>query len=242
MEWRDHGIVLSVRQHGESSAIVELLTASHGRHAGVVKGGTSRKMTPHLQPGSELDVTWRARLDEHIGTWSVEPLRAHAGLMADRLALIGLQAVCALISFALPEREPHPVIHQRTQSLLSLMEEGTTWPLAYLLWESALLEDLGFGLDLSACAVTGATDGLTFVSPKTGRAVSTAGAGDWASRLLPLPACLTGGGIAGDHDILDGLRTTGHFLEHRLAAAVHRTIPASRERLIAAFTRQLVAI
>ncbi|MEO8530401.1 MAG: DNA repair protein RecO [Deltaproteobacteria bacterium] len=238
MEWRDQGIVLSVRKHGETSAIVEVLTLEHGRHAGVVKGGTSRKMTPHLQPGSELDLTWRARLDEHLGTFSFEPLKAHSGLMGDRLALTGLLAVTSLIAFALPEREAHPVIHNRTAKLLDLMEGDSTWPLAYLMWEMALLEDMGFGLDLETCAVTGAVDELVYVSPKSGRAVSRVGAGIWADRMLPLPACLSGGRIDSDADIDQGLVTTGYFLEHRLAHMTHRQLPAARARFIELFQRQ----
>jgi DNA repair protein RecO (recombination protein O) len=204
----------------------------------VVKGGTSRKMTPHLQPGSELDLTWRARLDEHLGTFHFEPVKAHAGLMSDRLALTGLLAVTALISFALPEREAHPVIHTRTAKLLDLMEGASTWPLAYLMWEMALLEDMGFGLDLDSCAATGSSEDLIYVSPKTGRAVSRAGAGIWADRMLPLPACLSGGRIESDADIDAGLVTTGYFLEHRLAHMTHRKLPAARARFIELFQRQ----
>ena len=239
MDWRDEGIILSVRKHGETSAIVEVLTAAHGRHFGVVKGGTSRKMTPHLQPGSEVDVTWRARLDEHLGTYAVEPIRAHVGFLSDRLALAGLQALTAMASFALPEREAHPVIHSRTQSLLELMELGTAWPLAYLMWEKALLDDLGFGLDLSACAATGSRDELIYVSPKSGRAVSRAGAGEWAERMLPLPPCLRGGSIENDAEIDAGLTTTGYFLEHRLAHQSHRQLPAARAYFIDLFRRQI---
>ena len=176
MEWQDHGIVLSVRPHGETSAIVDLFTPEHGRHLGVVRGGAGRRMTPHLQPGSEIAVTWRARLAEHMGAFRAEPLRSRAGLMADRGALAALNAVTALLAFSLPEREPHPDLHRLTTLLLDRLA-GPGWPEDYLRWELALLEEMGFGLDLSACAVTGSTQDLAYVSPRTGRAVSRAGAG-----------------------------------------------------------------
>ena len=177
MEWRDQGVLLTMRRHGESSAIIDVFTETHGRHSGVVRGGASRKMAPILQPGAQLDVAWRARLEEHIGSYTVEPVRSRSGhVLSDRLALAGLNAVTSLLSFALPEREPHDGIYRRTMGVLDLLAEHELWPLAYLRWEVGLLEDLGFGLDLSACAVTGATEGLTYVSPKTGRAVSAKGA------------------------------------------------------------------
>lgn len=240
MEWRDQGTVLTVRPHGESAAIVELFTAAHGRHAGVVRGGAGRRMAPVLQPGALLDVTWRARLEEHIGSFTVEPLRGRAAaLMSDRAALAGLNAVCALLSFSLPEREPHTGLYDRTETLLDLLAHGDAWPLAYLRWELALLEELGFGLDLNRCAVTGSRDDLVFVSPKTGRAVSRGGAGDWADRLLPLPGCFLGQGPVAAADISNGLRTTGHFLHSWLAPALgDKPLPEARARLVSALARQ----
>lgn len=238
MEWRDEGTVLSVRKHGETSAIVELFTAERGRHAGVVRGGVSRKIVPVLQPGGQVDATWRARLADHIGAYTVEPVKSRAGLMSDRLALAGLNAVCALLSFALPEREPHPRLYRATQTVLDLMADEPDWPVAYLRWEMALLEELGFALDLSCCAVTGATDGLCYVSPRSGRAVSVEGAGEWAAKLLPLPPEMLGRGTdrAG---VAEGLRTTGWFLEHRLAPALgDRPLPEARARLIDRLTRR----
>ena len=169
MEWRDEGVILGVRPHGETSAIVEIFTETHGRHAGVVRGGVSRKMAPTLQPGSQVAASWRARLEEHIGSFTVEPVRSRAGLMSDRDALAGLNALCALLRFALPEREAHPKLYGQTLTVLDMLESSDFWPLAYLRWELALLEELGFGLDLSTCAVTGATEGLCYVSPKSGR-------------------------------------------------------------------------
>ncbi len=240
MDWRDEGVLLAVRRHGESAAIIEVLTAEHGLHAGVVRGGASRKMAPILQPGAQLDLTWRARLEEHLGSFTVDLQRSRsATMMGDRTALAGLNAVCGLICFAFPERVPHGAFYGRTVQLLDLMGETDAWPLAYLRWEVALLEETGFGLDLSACAVTGATEGLAYVSPKTGRAVTAAGAGAYADRLLPLPPVLLGQGAAPDLELLQALRTTGHFLTAHLAPSLgDRPLPAARTRLIDALSRQ----
>lgn len=233
MDWQDEGAVIAVRLHGESSAIIEVFTAAHGRHAGVVRGGASRKMAAILQPGSQLAVTWSARLAEHIGAFTVEPLRLRSGLLADRLALAGLNAVCALLHLALPEREAHPGLWQSTMALLDGLERDKDWPLAYLRWELALLDELGFGLDLTRCAVTGGREDLAYVSPKSGRAVSLAGAGDWAARLLPLPQVLLGQGPASPGDLRDGLGLTGFFLNRGLEPVLHgRALPVARQRLI----------
>ncbi|APE42273.1 DNA repair protein RecO [Sulfitobacter alexandrii] len=241
MEWRDRGILLGLRRHGETSAIIEMFTPTQGRHLGVVRGGTSRKIAPHLQPGAQLDVAWRARLEDHIGAFTVEPVRSRAALvMSDRLALAGLNAVTAILAFCLPEREAHPALYTRTERLLDLLGQNDIWPLAYLQWEVGLLEEMGYGLDLSACAVTGATEDLIYVSPRTGRAVSAKGAGDWADRLLPLPDVLRGEGAAEDVEIAVALRTTGHFLEAHLARALgDKPLPEARARFIDAFSRQL---
>jgi DNA repair protein RecO (recombination protein O) len=240
MEWRDQGILLSARRHGETSAIIEVFTPSQGRHAGIVRGGTSRKIAPILQPGAQLDVAWRARLEDHIGAFTVEPVRSRAvTAMQDRLSLAGLNTVTALLSFSLPEREPHAPLYRRTQSLLDLLDQGDLWPLAYLQWELSLLEELGYGLDLSACAVTGAQEGLVFVSPKSGRAVTREGAGEWADKMLPLPPVLRGDGDAANDEIAAGLKTTGYFLEHRLARDLGgKPLPEARARFIDAFSRQ----
>ncbi len=239
MEWRDQGVLLAVRKHGENSAIIEVFTAEHGRHAGVVRGASSRKMTPVLQPGAQLDVTWRARLADHLGSYTVEPLRSRAAaVMADRLTLSALNSICALLAFALPEREAHPALYQRSVTLFDLLGNTEGWPLAYLRWELALLEDLGFGLDLRRCAVNGSRDDLAYVSPKSGRAVSAEGAGEWADRLLPLPLCLLGQGPAPNSEIVDGLRLTGHFLTHWLAHSLgNKPLPAARQRFVDAYAR-----
>ncbi len=241
MEWRDQGILLSSRRHGESSAIIEVFTPTQGRHAGVVRGGTSRKIAPILQPGAQLDVMWRARLEDHIGAFSVEPVRSRAAVaMGDRRALAGLNAVTSLVAFCLPEREPHVPLYQRTEALLDLLGQGDVWPLAYLQWELSLLEDLGYGLDLTRCAVTGATEGLAYVSPKSGRAVSTDGAGEWAERLLPLPDILRGVGAGEDAQIAQAFRTTGYFLSAHLAADLGgKPLPQARARFVEAFSRSI---
>lgn len=241
MEWRGTGILLNVRRHGETSAIIDVFTPEQGRHAGVVRGGTSRKIAPILQPGAQLDVAWRARLEDHIGSFAVEPVRSRAALvMGDRLALAGLNAVTGLLSFCLPEREPHAALYHRSEQLLDLLGQNEVWPLAYLRWELALLEDMGFGLDLSACAVTGGTEDLAYVSPKSGRAVSRAGAGVWVDRLLPLPPVLLGQGAAPDAEIAQGLETTGHFLNAHLAPDLGtRPLPDARGRFVDAFIRTL---
>ena len=166
MEWRDQGVLLSVRLHGESAAIIEVFTAAHGRHAGVVRGGASRKMAATLQPGSQLQVTWRARLDHHIGAFTVEPLQSRAALLSDHLSLSGLNAICALLHVALPEREEHAALWRATMPLLAAMERGGDWLPDYLRWEMLLLEELGFGLDLTRCAVTGSRDSGVRVSAR----------------------------------------------------------------------------
>ena len=238
MEWREDGVLLAARRHGETAIIIEVFTRDHGLHAGVVPGGASRKMAPILQPGAGLDLVWRARLDEHIGTFRVEPLQSRAHLMEDRLSLAALNAVAALLTFALPEREPHPALYDRTIALLEMIGEGPVWPLAYLRWEMALLDDLGFGLDLGTCAATGATEGLLYVSPKSGRAVSGAGAGAWKDRLLPLSPDLVGKGSGERDGVLQGLRVTSHFLARHLAPALgEHPLPAARQRFIDVLSR-----
>lgn len=234
MEWRDTGILLSTRKHGETALILDVFTPEHGRQSGVLRGGTSRRRMASLQPGAQLDVTWRARLEGHMGAFGAEPMRSRmAAALADRLALSGLSAVCALLAFALPEREAHPRLYRHSEQLLDLLAQPALWPLAYLRWEMLLLEEMGFALDLSRCAVTGAREGLELVSPRSGRAVTRAGAGDWADRLLPLPPVLRGEGAARDGEILEALAVTGHFLSERLAAEiVGQPLPAAREALL----------
>lgn len=241
MEWRDEGILLSVRRHGETSAIIDVFTVEHGRHSGIVRGGVSRKIAPILQPGAQLDVSWRARLEDHLGTYTVEPLRSRAAAaLADRMSLAGLNAVTALLSFALPEREPDAKLYKQCEQLLDLMGQHEVWPLAYLRFEIALLEACGMGLDLSACAVTGTNRDLRYISPRTGRAVSEHGAGEWADKLLPLPPILKGDGTGADAEIVQAFQTTGYFLSEKLALNLgNRALPEARGRYVDLFNRQI---
>ena len=234
IEWRDEAALLATRPFGETSVIIEVFSAQHGRHAGVVRGGTSRKVAPILQPGAQLSVSWKARLDSHLGAFSVEPVRSRAAVaMGDRLALAGLNAVCSLLTMVLPEREAHRDLYDRTVALLDLLGQSDVWPLAYLRWELALLEEMGFGLDLSACAVRGVNEDLIYVSPKSGRAVSREGAGEWADRMLPLPPVLAGKGDASGTEIARALSTTGYFLEHHLMRGLgDKPVPSARARLV----------
>ncbi len=232
IRWRDEGLLLSVRRHGEGAAILEVFTEGHGRHAGVAPGGGSRRQAPLLQPGAQLSLEWSARLEAHIGSWRAEPLRSRAAaLMGDRAALAAMGSVAALSLAFLPERAPHPALYARTVALADALGEDPDWPALYALWELALLSELGFGLDLSVCAATGATEDLTWISPKSGRAVSREAGGPWADRLLPLPRLFLGEGEA--PDVAAALRVTGHFLDARAAPAfgLERT-PEARERLV----------
>lgn len=238
MEWREEGAVLTVRPHGESGAILEAFTEGHGRHAGVVRGGAGRRMSPLLQPGAQVLLTWRARLEGNLGTYGVEPVRARAAAMDGREPLAGLAAITALAAFALPERVAYPDLYRQTLTVLDLIGTSEHWPFAYLQWELALLERMGFGLDLAACAATGATRDLAWISPKSGRAVSRAAGTPYADRLLPFPPCLAGTPPASRAELLEGLRTTGWFLDHRLRPGLgERPLPPARARLVAALAR-----
>lgn len=232
MEWTDEGIILSARKHGETSAIVTLLTRAHGRHAGLVRGGAGKGARGILQPGNRVEARWRARLAEHLGTLTCEMTHAFAAAVlddADRLA--ALSAACAVAEAALPEREPFPAVHDGLLALMGAIE-GDVWPIAYIRWELGLLAQLGFGLDLSECAATGRNDQLAYVSPKSGRAVSMAAGEPYKGKLLALPAFLAGGGNgATPGALLDGLRLTGHFLECHVFATMGGTMPAARRRL-----------
>ena len=238
MEWRDEGVLISVRLHGETAAIIEVFTCAHGRHAGVVRGGASRRMAAMLQPGSQVQLTWQARLHDHLGTFVVEPLASRAAILSDRLALAGLNSVCALLHLALPERDPHQALWLKTVALLDLLTTGDG-PQAYLRWELDLLDELGFGLDLATCAITGSRDDLAYVSPRTGRAVARHAAGDWAARLLPLPPAMLGQGPLSGAELAAGLALTGHFLNRGLQAVLFdKPLPDARARLIDMLARR----
>jgi DNA repair protein RecO (recombination protein O) len=236
MEWSDEAIVLSVRPYGETSAIVEALTLLHGRHLGLVHGGASRKSRAMLQPGNSLHLTWRARLNEHLGSFHVEPLRARAGALLERRdALIGLNAFAAMTIAVLPEREPHIGVYGASEVLLDAIAEQdfAHWAPLYVRWESGLLDDLGFGLDLSRCAATGTTGDLIYVSPRTGRAVSREAGAPYADRLLKLPPFLLGSQNAepSPADILEGLKLTAYFLLERVLQPHQKELPQARIRL-----------
>jgi DNA repair protein RecO (recombination protein O) len=236
MEWSDDAIVLSTRPHGETGAILELLTAAHGRHLGLVRGGAGSRMRPVLQPGNRLHVQWRARLAEHLGSFTAELARPRAGeLMDSRARLAGLNAFAAVSRAALPEREAHGDVFAGGEILLDAMvaeDEGHWLPL-YVRWEAGLLESLGFGLDLSQCVVTGQTEDLTHVSPRSGRAVSQGAGEPYAARLLVLPEFLLGSAAAVPDAaaIRAGLRLTGHFLAERVLRPNGQAIPPARLRL-----------
>ncbi len=233
MQWSDEGVVLSVRPHGETAAVVELLTRAHGRHLGLVHGGRSRRLRPVLQVGNHVDAVWKARLSEHLGHVTVELRKGYAAqAMEDALALSGLTSLCTLARL-LPERDPHPSLYEVTLFVLGYLDDPDVWPALMVRWELALLDELGFGLDLSSCAATGANDDLIYVSPKSGRAVSAAAGEPYKERLLRLPAFLVRGrqGPATFDDVLAGLELTGHFLEARVLGPRGERMPEVRLRL-----------
>ena len=236
MEWSDTGFVLSARRHGENAAVVSLLTEHHGRHAGLVHGARGRRARGLYQPGNTLTARWQARLAEHLGRYTCELVRARASLLLDdppRLA--ALAAICALIEASLPERHPYPQVYAATGRLLDTLEASARWAEAVVHWELALLAELGFGLDLSACAATGAVEDLAYVSPRSGRAVSREAAAPYADKLLSLPSFLTrpeDNAAASAADIVAGLRLTGWFFEKHVFAGQGGCMPAARERFI----------
>lgn len=229
--WTDHGFVLSARKHGEGSAVVHLLTVAHGRHGGLVRGGFGKASRGILQPGNAVSAAWVARLDEHLGHFTIELTCAHAArVLHDPGRLAALASACAVADLALPERQPHPAAHAAFAALAQSLDSDA-WPTVYVHFELALLRDLGFGLDLTACALTGTHDNLRWVSPKTGRAVSEAAGEPWRGKLLPLPAFLLSGGEGDAAGIAEGLRLTGYFLEKHAV----RSLPAARLRLAQRF-------
>ena len=232
MDWDLPAIVLNTRPYGEGDVIVTLMTAEHGAHRGLAKGGASRAQGGLWQAGNFVQARWLARISDQLGTFRGELIHATAAsVMDDPLALAMLSAVCAQSEDALPEREPHEAVFAGLISLLPRLTLGETALPELIQWELILLGDLGYGLDFSRCAVTGATEGLAFVSPKTGRAVTAEGAGVWSSRLLPLPPFLIGGIDRGPEDWRDGLRLTGHFLTRDVFGARHRPLPMARQML-----------
>ena len=241
MQWSDEGIILSVKPHGETAAVAEIFTRSHGRHLGLVHGGRSRKSRPILQIGNHVDCTWKARLAEHLGHVTLELRRGYAAAaMDDASALAGLTSLSCLARL-LPERDPHPNLYEVTLFVLGFLEDASVWPALYVRWELALLEELGFGLDLTACAATGSNDQLIYVSPKSGRAVSASAGEPYKDKLLRLPAFLTKSRQAGvtASDIRDGLALMGHFLETRVFLPRGDTMPDARRRLAEMLSKNL---
>ncbi len=235
MEWSDTGIVLSARRHGENAAVVSLLTERHGRHAGLVHGARGRRARGLYQPGNTLTARWQARLAEHLGRYTCELVRARASLVLDdppRLA--ALAAICALTEATLPERLPYPQVYGATGRLLDTLEASERWAEAVVHWELALLSELGFGLDLSACAASGSVEDLAYVSPRSGRAVSREAAAPYAEKLLPLPPFLLRprGDDATATAVVAGLRLTGWFFEKHVFGGQGGRMPAARERFI----------
>jgi DNA repair protein RecO (recombination protein O) len=228
MEWRDEGVIVGVRSHGETSAIAEILTAEHGRCLGMVRGGRSRHMRPVLQPGNLVMVTWRARLEEHMGMFQLEPLALKAGfILSYPFRLAGLSTLMALAQM-LPEREPHPKLYNAAHVVLSSIEDDGVWPALLVRWEMGLLDELGFGLDLAKCASTGSSEDLRYVSPKSGRAVSGQAGLPYHDRLFALPGFLRGEGSIAVGDVLAGLKLTGYFLERHVFGPRAIAMPKAR--------------
>ncbi len=251
MEWSDEGIVLSVRPHGETAAVAELFTRVNGRHMGLVHGGRSRRLRPVLQIGNHLDASWRARISEQLGHYSLELRKGYAASAMDSPArLAALSSMCALLRL-LPERDPHPSLFEISLFVLGFIDEDRVWPALLVRWELALLEELGFGLDLSVCAATGSDKDLVYVSPKSGRAVSAAAGEPYKDRLFALPGFLVAGlpctqgpgsqierkSTVGEGDVLDGLALTGYFLESRVYRAREQQLPEPRLRLVSEIAR-----
>lgn len=236
MEWTDDGIVLSARKHGETSAVVTALTAAHGRFAGLVRGA-ARRGGGTYEPGNLVRLKWRARLDEHLGNYTGELVHSFAAAVLDDPARLGaLTAACAIVDSALPERERHGKAYAAMSALLSALESepALAWQAAYVRFELDLLADLGFGLDLSACAATGEAGDLAYVSPKTGRAVSRDAGAPYREKLLGLPGFLVDPARMPEDEteIAAGLALTGFFLEHHVFAPHDKPVPAARSRFV----------
>jgi DNA repair protein RecO (recombination protein O) len=234
MEWTDDGIVLGTRKHGEANAILEVMTRDHGRHLGLVRGGAGSRLRPVLQPGNTVHVTWRARLDEHLGHYAVEPLRLHgASQLAASHVVYGVTHLAALCRL-LPERDPHPEVHEALTAMLERLDHPLAAGAEMVRFELQILAELGFGLDLENCAATGTANDLGFVSPRSGRAVSRTAAEPWQDRLFRLPAFLSDTTAPPVEDIADGFALTGFFIEHRVLEPRGLAFADAREGFIAA--------
>lgn len=236
MQWRDEALILGARRFGESNLILDVLTASKGRRSGLIYGGASRKKRGQYEAGNTVQVAWTGRLEEQLGRFEVAEISASraARHLDSADALTAISTVSAILRNAVNEGdEAGSALFEPSTLLLDALESWPVWPALYARWELGVLSALGFGLDLEECALSGANDGLTHVSPNTGRAVRGSEADEYLNRLLPLPAFLLDGtALTRPGDIRDALSLTGHFLERRLFAAVNRGVPSTRERLV----------
>ena len=243
MQWTDDGIVLGVKRHGETSGILELMTREHGRHLGLVRGAFGAKLKPVLQTGNGVAATWRARLDEHLGNYSVEAARLRAAdFFAAPHATYGVTHLAALMRL-LPERDPHPALYAALEEILEHLGDARLAAPMIVRFELQLLAELGFGLDLSQCVSTGSTVDLVHVSPKSGRAVSRAAGAPYADRLLRLPAFLREDAAeARANDVADGFALTGYFLQRHVLAPRGLMLSDERAHFIAALSRALPSV
>jgi DNA repair protein RecO (recombination protein O) len=233
MQWCDEGIILSTRRHGESSVIVDLLTRHYGRHAGMVRGGRSKRYRPILQQGNRVAADWKARLPEHLGMYVLEPLHLRTALIMDEpLKLLALQSVCALAGLV-AEREPHEGLFEATEVMIKALVDEEQWLPMLVQWELGLLAELGFGLDLTSCAATGSTDELVYVSPKSSRAVSRQAGQPYHEQLLPLPLFLVEKSELpiSTIEVKSGLKLTGFFLQQYFDEHSKQDLPEIRRRL-----------
>ncbi|PPR14247.1 MAG: DNA repair protein RecO [Alphaproteobacteria bacterium MarineAlpha9_Bin7] len=238
MDWTDEGIFLYARKYGEAASIATIFTCCHGRHAGLVRGGVSRRLKPILQTGNIVQCAWRARLEENLGSYTIELSRANAAALLDSpVALSGMNSACALSDVLLPEREPYPDVFHSLRNLLNIMAQDDSWLAEYVRWELELLKELGFGLSLKSCAATGQTRNLVWVSPKTGRAVSGEAGAPYADRMLPLPKFLLHENSPSVEELQTGLALTGHFLG-RVAGINGCKLPLARGQFIDTFSRK----
>ena len=242
MNWSDEGIVLGVRRHGEANAIAEIMTREHGRHLGLVRGGAGSRMRAVLQPGNAVRVTWRARLDEHLGHYTIEGLRACAAdFMRSAHAVYGVTYLAGLCRL-LPERDPHAEVHDVLSGILDHLGERTVAAVLIARFELQMLTEFGFGLDLEQCAATGVSADLIYVSPKSGRAVSRLAGDPWRERMLHLPAFLHAGqnGEPEIDELAQAFALTGFFLERRVLEPRGLAMPDARASFIATILRGAV--
>jgi DNA repair protein RecO (recombination protein O) len=243
MQWTDDAIVLGIRRHGEANAIAELFTREHGRHLGLVRGGFGSRLKPALQPGNSVSARWRARLDEHLGNYTIEPLKTRtASVFATSHALFGVTHLASLARL-LPERDPHGALYEELESILDALDDAARIAPRVARFEMQMLTELGFGLDLASCAATGDTAELIYVSPKSGRAVSREAGGPWADKLLRLPAFLNDDeAAAAPAEVADAFELTGHFLTRLVLEPRGLALSDARAHFIVAIGRALPSV